>query len=156
MQFCNNYVHFLFSVYRNSMLSSALAQYPDLHKIIVGAGSCSVCEQPYIGSWLECVYFQPAKKVWKSQPSTCTNTKQNLCTLFQLLPPLKNNPGIIPLRVTVCSYKCFNAEGHEFYGVADTHGWQFFIFCFVHEFFLCSAATRTRAVCKLAPPTTVA
>lgn len=103
------------------MLSSAVAQYPDLHKLIVGAGSCCVCEQPYISSWLECVYFQPARKVWK--PQTSANTKPlKISAHSQLLPPLKNNPGIIPLRVTVCSYKCFNAEGHEFYGVADTHG----------------------------------
>ena len=32
---------------------------------------------------------------------------------------IKSNVGIIPLRGLLCSYKCFNSEGHDFYGIAN-------------------------------------
>ena len=31
----------------------------------------------------------------------------------------KNSPGIIPIRGLLCSYKCFNVEGHDYFGVAQ-------------------------------------
>ena len=40
----------------------------------------------------------------------------------QLLLQLKNQVGVIPLQACLCSYKCFNTEGHTFYGVASTPG----------------------------------
>jgi hypothetical protein len=82
----------------NKWLNSMLAQYPEIHQALLNAGTCAVCGHPVVNSWLECVHFQPAKAV---------------------LGHLRNNPGIIPFRVTLCSYTCFNTEGHEFYGVAD-------------------------------------
>ena len=50
-------------VYSNLQLASALAQYPDIHQVLLSASSCAVCEQPVVSSWLECVHFQSAKKV---------------------------------------------------------------------------------------------
>ena len=31
----------------------------------------------------------------------------------------KNSPGIIPIRGLLCSYKCFNVEGHDYFGIAQ-------------------------------------
>ena len=37
---------------------------------------------------------------------------------FQDLKIEKCNNSVIPVRALLCSYRCFNSEGHQFYGVA--------------------------------------
>eukprot|EP00112_Aurelia_sp_Birch-Aquarium-sp1_P015790 Seg3528.1 transcript_id=Seg3528.1/GoldUCD/mRNA.D3Y31 product="Leucine-rich repeat-containing protein 69" protein_id=Seg3528.1/GoldUCD/D3Y31 len=66
-------------------------------EILAGASECVVCGEPFLNTWLECVRFVDAKKILGA----------------------KNNCGIIPLRGMICSYKCFNTEGHDFYGIAQ-------------------------------------
>ena len=100
----------------NSQLRMALALYPEVYRSLTEAGSCAVCGQPVVSSWLECVHFQPAKTVSKTPIIT-----ESLSIILhpQVLGSLRNNAGVLPFRVAVCSYTCFNSEGHEFYGVAD-------------------------------------
>ncbi|XP_065840278.1 leucine-rich repeat-containing protein 69-like [Oscarella lobularis] len=69
----------------------------NLRQTLALAKKCAVCGELFLNTWLECVQFVDAKKKFR----------------------LMNNPGIIPLRILLCSYKCFNADGHEFYGVSS-------------------------------------
>lgn len=39
------------------------------------------------------------------------------CYLFQILKTA-NATGVVPVRALLCSYKCFNKDGHDYYGVA--------------------------------------
>ena len=41
----------------------------------------------------------------------------NLCFILQDLK-LNNLQGLVPVRALLCSYKCFNSKGHDYYGVA--------------------------------------
>ena len=36
----------------------------------------------------------------------------------QLLKLENRTRGLIPLKASLCSYKCFNSQDHEFYGIA--------------------------------------
>jgi len=36
---------------------------------------------------------------------------------FQILRT-RTKTGIIPVRGLLCSYKCFNSEGHDYFGIA--------------------------------------
>jgi len=65
--------------------------------ILSSAKECCICGKPFLDTWLECVRFVDARKVIGT----------------------KNNSGIIPLRGLLCTYKCFNSEGHDFYGIAQ-------------------------------------
>lgn len=53
----------MYVLHSNSWLSSVLVQYPDIQQLLLNAGTCAVCGQPVINSWLECVHFQSAKTV---------------------------------------------------------------------------------------------
>ena len=37
---------------------------------------------------------------------------------MQLLKLENRTRGMIPLKASLCSYKCFNSQDHEFYGIA--------------------------------------
>ena len=51
-------------VHSNSRLATVLAQYhPDIHQLLVKAGTCAVCGQAVVNSWLECVHFKSARTV---------------------------------------------------------------------------------------------
>eukprot|EP00118_Oscarella_pearsei_P004506 m.19441 g.19441 ORF g.19441 m.19441 type:complete len:345 (+) comp27839_c0_seq1:73-1107(+) len=82
---------------RSLQISGFLQMHTDLKQSLAMARKCAVCGGSFLNTWLECAQFVNAKKLG-----------------------LMNNPGVIPLRILLCSYKCFNAEGHQLYGVASS------------------------------------
>ncbi|MBN3305647.1 LRC69 protein, partial [Amia calva] len=79
-----------------SSVVPVLVQNPSLQALLSQAGHCAVCSQGFLSIWLECVHFLNIKKDMKVASSSHT----------------------IPVRVLLCSYKCFNSRGHGYYGVA--------------------------------------
>ena len=61
---------------------------------------CQYCHNYFLNTWLECVEFIDIQKTFKG-----LKTNQN---------------SIIPQRVLLCSYECFNSPGHNYFGVAFT------------------------------------
>lgn len=80
-----------------SPLRVEVKQYPELQGILKMALTCFVCGGPFLNTWLECVQFVEARKLFKTK----SNTKE------------------IPIRGMLCSYSCFNTNDHEFYGIAS-------------------------------------
>ncbi|XP_022065368.2 leucine-rich repeat-containing protein 69 [Acanthochromis polyacanthus] len=80
---------------RFSLIHRMLPRYPSLAALLACGSCCAVCLGPFLTTWLECVHFVRLKKDMKMK------------TLLT-----------VPVRALVCSYKCFNREGHSFYGVA--------------------------------------
>ncbi|XP_043544033.1 leucine-rich repeat-containing protein 69 isoform X3 [Chiloscyllium plagiosum] len=77
-------------------LSEALEHYPEARKILAHASLCAVCKRSFLNTWLECVSFVDlAKKISITSPV-----------------------HVVPIRALLCSYKCFNESGHQFYGIA--------------------------------------
>ena len=42
----------------------------------------------------------------------------SLPVCFYQILKTSNATGVVPLRALLCSYKCFNVKGHDYYGVA--------------------------------------
>uniref|UniRef100_A0A4W6CKB0 Leucine rich repeat containing 69 n=1 Tax=Lates calcarifer TaxID=8187 RepID=A0A4W6CKB0_LATCA len=64
--------------------------------VYLSSGSCcALCLGPFLTTWLECVHFISLRKDMKMKSSLT-----------------------IPVRALLCSYKCFNTDGHPYYGVA--------------------------------------
>ncbi|XP_069032589.1 leucine-rich repeat-containing protein 69 [Embiotoca jacksoni] len=80
---------------RFSLVHMMLPHYPCLMTLLGNGSRCVVCRGPFLTTWLECVHFINLKKDMKMR-----------CFLT------------IPVRALLCSYKCFNAEEHNYYGVA--------------------------------------
>ena len=49
--------------YSNTLLSVMVSYYPSIEGYLSQAGTCCVCGEPYINSWLECVQFKAPKQV---------------------------------------------------------------------------------------------
>ncbi|XP_023373217.1 leucine-rich repeat-containing protein 69 isoform X2 [Otolemur garnettii] len=81
---------------QNPYLIQALEWYPQVKNIIAQKKTCVACGKPIITPWLECVQFIPPSKSWK--------TSKNL--------------RLVPLRVFVCSHKCFNCSDLHIFGIA--------------------------------------
>ncbi|XP_062518030.1 leucine-rich repeat-containing protein 69-like [Corticium candelabrum] len=81
---------------RTSRSRVLLKFHPELRKSLAAARKCAVCRESFLNTWLECVQFVSSRKVLG----------------------VKNNAGVIPLRVLLCSYRCFNVGAHNYYGVA--------------------------------------
>uniref|UniRef100_A0A8C7GUJ3 Leucine-rich repeat-containing protein 69 n=1 Tax=Oncorhynchus kisutch TaxID=8019 RepID=A0A8C7GUJ3_ONCKI len=80
---------------RLGVVHRALSYHPGLSLLLADWGSCSLCLQPFLTTWLECVRFINLRKDMKM-----------------------SRPQTVPVRVLLCSYKCFNKSGHSYYGVA--------------------------------------
>uniref|UniRef100_A0A3P8T0U7 Leucine-rich repeat protein SHOC-2 n=1 Tax=Amphiprion percula TaxID=161767 RepID=A0A3P8T0U7_AMPPE len=80
---------------RFSLIHRMLPHYPSLAALLACGSCCAVCLGPFLTTWLECVHFIRLKKDMKMK------------TLLT-----------VPVRALLCSYKCFNREGHSYYGVA--------------------------------------
>ncbi|XP_060680023.1 leucine-rich repeat-containing protein 69 [Hemiscyllium ocellatum] len=77
-------------------LTEALEHYPEARKILAHASLCAVCKRSFLNTWLECVSFVDlAKKISITSPV-----------------------HVVPIRALLCSYRCFNESGHQFYGIA--------------------------------------
>ncbi|XP_056439128.1 leucine-rich repeat-containing protein 69 isoform X2 [Gadus chalcogrammus] len=79
---------------KHSKVHRALPLYPCLEAILAGWGHCPLCLGPILNFWLECVHFLRVKKGMKMSLRT------------------------VPVRAVLCSYECFNREGHSYYGVS--------------------------------------
>ncbi|XP_072227057.1 uncharacterized protein lrrc69 [Leuresthes tenuis] len=77
-----------------SLIHTMLPHHPHLTTLLASASCCAVCRSPFLTTWLECVHFVHLKKDVKVK---------SLQT--------------IPVRALLCSYKCFNRDGHGYYGV---------------------------------------
>jgi len=53
----------MYHTHRNSLVSEAVGCYPAVQQSLSGAGSCTVCREPFVNSWLECAQFVPAREV---------------------------------------------------------------------------------------------
>ncbi|XP_039676104.1 leucine-rich repeat-containing protein 69 isoform X2 [Perca fluviatilis] len=80
---------------RSSLVHRMLPHYPLLTALLANGSCCAVCLDPFLTTWLECVHFINLKKDMKMRSSQT-----------------------IPVRALLCSYKCFNTDGHSYYGVA--------------------------------------
>ncbi|XP_008305017.1 leucine-rich repeat-containing protein 69 [Stegastes partitus] len=80
---------------RFSLIHRMLPHYPSLTAPLACGSCCAVCQRPFLTTWLECVHFISLKKDMKMR---------SLLT--------------VPVRALLCSYKCFNTDGHSYYGVA--------------------------------------
>ncbi|XP_062517996.1 leucine-rich repeat-containing protein 69-like [Corticium candelabrum] len=81
---------------RTSRSRVLLKFHPELRKSLAATRKGAVCRESFLNTWLECVQFVSSRKVLG----------------------VKNNAGVIPLRVLLCSYRCFNVGTHNYYGVA--------------------------------------
>ncbi|CAL1532741.1 unnamed protein product [Lymnaea stagnalis] len=81
---------------RGSSMRRNIRSYPDVRNMLAQSSKCAVCSNAFLNTWLECVKFVDAKKDLR----------------------LVSMSGLIPVRALLCSYKCFNAAGHSYYGVA--------------------------------------
>uniref|UniRef100_A0A8C4TI34 Leucine-rich repeat protein SHOC-2 n=1 Tax=Erpetoichthys calabaricus TaxID=27687 RepID=A0A8C4TI34_ERPCA len=81
---------------RQSCIRDLIAQYPLVKSLLSQGGRCALCGQGFLNIWLECVKFE--------------NLKKNFVAL--------SRNHVIPVRVLLCSYNCFNQQGHGYYGVA--------------------------------------
>ncbi|XP_024863661.2 leucine-rich repeat-containing protein 69 [Kryptolebias marmoratus] len=79
---------------RFSLIHMMLPCYPDLSALLAGSSCCAVCQGPFLTTWMECVHFISLKKDM--------NLRSSLT---------------IPVRALLCSDKCFNSDGHSYYGV---------------------------------------
>ncbi|KAL2080441.1 hypothetical protein ACEWY4_024234 [Coilia grayii] len=79
-----------------SVVQRALALYPELASMLSEWGRCAVCHKPFLTTWLECVQF--------------INLKRDMGMKRSLT---------VPARAVLCSYTCFNADGHSYYGTAS-------------------------------------
>ncbi|CAH3139599.1 unnamed protein product [Porites lobata] len=79
-----------------SFVKRSIRHFPKVQEMLQYASECAVCGQSFLNTWLECVHFVDAHRVLRT----------------------KTKPGIIPIRGLLCSYKCFNSEGHDYFGIA--------------------------------------
>ncbi|CAI5690648.1 unnamed protein product [Oreochromis niloticus] len=80
---------------RFSLIHVMLLHCPNLKTLLDTASSCAVCCSPFLTTWLHCVHF--------------VNLKKDLKMRSMLT---------IPVCALLCSYGCFNTEGHAYFGVA--------------------------------------
>ena len=50
-------------LYSDRLLSILVSYYPSVEQCLSEAGTCSVCGEPYVNSWLDCVQFKKPKQV---------------------------------------------------------------------------------------------
>ncbi|XP_035762435.1 LOW QUALITY PROTEIN: leucine-rich repeat-containing protein 69 [Neolamprologus brichardi] len=80
---------------RFSLIHVMLPHYPNLKTLLDTANSCAVCCSPFLTTWLHCVHFVNLKKDMKMR---------SMLTIL--------------VHALLCSYRCFNTEGHAYFGVA--------------------------------------
>ncbi|XP_023581855.1 leucine-rich repeat-containing protein 69 isoform X2 [Trichechus manatus latirostris] len=81
----------------NPLLMQAIECYPQIRNIISRGKECAICGKSFLTTCLECVEFVPPSKNWK----------------------ISKNLQLIPLRILICSYKCFNQRGPDLFGIAQ-------------------------------------
>ncbi|XP_073749051.1 leucine-rich repeat-containing protein 69 isoform X2 [Callorhinus ursinus] len=82
---------------KNPFIMHVIEQHPQVRNIISQGRKCAICGRCFIAVWLECVEFVPPPKNWK----------------------ISRNLQLVPLRILICSYKCFNQRGPNVFGIAQ-------------------------------------
>ncbi|XP_023381554.1 leucine-rich repeat-containing protein 69 isoform X2 [Pteropus alecto] len=82
---------------KNPFLMQAIAWYPQVRNTISRGRKCTICGKSFLTTWLECVEFVPPSKNWK----------------------ISRNLQLVPLRILICSYKCFSQRGPNLFGIAQ-------------------------------------
>lgn len=70
-------------------------------EMLMQCTECQFCHNYFLNTWLECVEFIDTQRTFKSNKSAGNQTTT-----------------MIPQRVLLCSYECFNSPGHNYFGVA--------------------------------------
>ncbi|KAM4704945.1 leucine-rich repeat-containing protein 69 [Rhinophrynus dorsalis] len=81
---------------QDSLLQQQIKQHPEARKILSSRNVCALCGRWFLDMWLECVTFVDIKKKMKTS----------------------SNLQLLPVRVLLCSYKCFNQKQSGIFGVA--------------------------------------
>ncbi|XP_051011849.1 leucine-rich repeat-containing protein 69 [Acomys russatus] len=81
----------------NPLILNDIENYPETKDTISKAKKCAVCTKPFLSEWLECVQFFPP---WKN----CKISK---------------NLQLIPLRILLCSYQCFDQRSPNVFGIVE-------------------------------------
>uniref|UniRef100_A0AC11EMI7 Leucine rich repeat containing 69 n=1 Tax=Ovis aries TaxID=9940 RepID=A0AC11EMI7_SHEEP len=81
----------------NPFLMKAIKWYPQVRSIISQGRKCAICGKFFLTIWLECVEFFPPSKNWK----------------------ISRNLQLVPLRILICSYKCFYQRNPNIFGIAQ-------------------------------------
>ncbi|KAM4689670.1 leucine-rich repeat-containing protein 69 [Discoglossus pictus] len=81
---------------RDSFLREQIKQHPEAGVMLSTKNVCALCGQWFLDMWLECVKFVNVKKGMKTG----------------------NKLQLLPLRVLLCSYRCFNQQQSGIFGVA--------------------------------------
>ncbi|XP_061463278.1 leucine-rich repeat-containing protein 69 isoform X5 [Rhineura floridana] len=82
---------------KNFSLHRAIKQNLEAQNMLSHKRECAQCGHGFLGMWLECVQFVDVKQ-------KRMKTSRNL--------------ELLPVRVLLCSYKCFNHRDHELFGIA--------------------------------------
>ncbi|XP_059248898.1 leucine-rich repeat-containing protein 69 isoform X2 [Mustela nigripes] len=82
---------------KNPFIMHVIEQHPQVRNIISQRRKCAICGNYFLTIWLECVEFVPPPKNWK----------------------ISRNLQLVPLRILICSYKCFNQRGPNLFGIAQ-------------------------------------
>ncbi|XP_036035589.1 leucine-rich repeat-containing protein 69 [Onychomys torridus] len=80
----------------NDLIVNAIEYYPETKDKLSKAKKCALCSKPFLSEWLECVQFVSPSKNWR----------------------ISRNLQLIPLRILLCSYHCFNQRGPNLFGIA--------------------------------------
>ena len=70
-------------------------------ELLMQCTECQYCHNYFLNTWLECVEFIDVERTFK-----------------RIKSDQKQGTILIPERVLLCSYECFNSSGHNYYGVA--------------------------------------
>ncbi|XP_075067501.1 leucine-rich repeat-containing protein 69 isoform X1 [Mixophyes fleayi] len=81
---------------RDSCLREQISYYPEARTLLSSRNICALCGKWFLDMWLECVKFVELKKKMK----TSTNLQ------------------LLPVKLLLCSYRCFNQRESDIFGVA--------------------------------------
>ncbi|OCT76978.1 hypothetical protein XELAEV_180321811mg, partial [Xenopus laevis] len=81
---------------RNSFFIEQIQQHPEARSVLSSRNICALCGTWFLDMWLECVTFVDVKKKMKTS----------------------SNLQLLPVRVLLCSYRCFNQKQAGIFGVA--------------------------------------
>ncbi|CAF0754347.1 unnamed protein product [Didymodactylos carnosus] len=85
---------------RQQKLRDEIQQSKRAKEILMQCTECQFCHNYFLNTWLECVEYLDVRKTFKNIHNSTTTA------------------NIVPQRVLLCSYECFNSPGHEYFGVA--------------------------------------
>ncbi|XP_045717329.1 leucine-rich repeat-containing protein 69 [Phyllostomus hastatus] len=80
----------------NPFLMQAIEGYPEVKNTLSKGRECAICGKFFLTTWMECVEFVSPSKNWK----------------------ISRNLHHVPLRILICSFKCFNQRGSNLFGIA--------------------------------------